>query len=600
MSRKCILRTVIVCAIGMSASIAAAQETVTLTSTADFEKGNNEGLISTALDQVARDVITAGTVGAWSATTALPSVRMAHTSVAYNGFVYTIGGFGANLAYLSDVLVAPLNADGSVGPWTATTALPSARARHGSVAYNGFLYAIGGFDSNTNPIGDVLVASINADGTVGAWASTTALPSGRVYHTSVAYNGFVYVIGGYNGSSSLSDVLVAPVNADGTVGAWSTTTALPSVRAAHSSVAYNGSVYVIGGSVTSDAISQSTNAVLVAPLFADGTVGTWSTSTPLPAGRLLHASVAHDGFLYAIGGFTGTETEPSYIAYSAVLVTPLNADGTVGAWSATTALSSARGWLTSVLHNGFVYAIGGASGILSGASAEVLDAPIDADTGNMNQTPARLRGYYSHLVDLQSDTSTRFIILNGQASPGGSVRLQVRLAEDATGVFGSETVVDPAPLGSAVPGAGRYVWIRLTLDDTQTTDVAQPTTISDITVSPIAPPTAGIVNDGTGADIDTQTSTTTIHANWSGFSAASGDPIASYEWAIGSAFGLTDIQAWTEVGLVTSASNSSLSLTVGTTYYFQVRAISDLGLTSQASSTDGVKVAPPSDGGGGG
>ncbi|MBI4564257.1 MAG: hypothetical protein HY716_06150 [Planctomycetes bacterium] len=39
----------------------------------------------------------------------------------------------------------------------------------------------------------------------------------------------------------------------------------------------------------------------------------------------------------------------------------------------------------------------------------------------------------------------------------------------------------------------------------------------------------------------------------------------------------------------------------GTTYYVQVRAISGLGLTSPASSSDWVKVvAPPTDGGGGG
>ncbi|MBI4566525.1 MAG: hypothetical protein HY716_17745 [Planctomycetes bacterium] len=55
------------------------------------------------------------------------------------------------------------------------------------------------------------------------------------------------------------------------------------------------------------------------------------------------------------------------------------------------------------------------------------------------------------------------------------------------------------------------------------------------------------------------------------------------------------------MGLVTSATNSSLTLTVGTTYYIQVRAISGLGLTSPVSSSDGVKVVvPPADGGGGG
>ncbi|MBI2930505.1 MAG: hypothetical protein HYY16_02545, partial [Planctomycetes bacterium] len=109
-------------------------------------------------------------------------------------------------------------------------------------------------------------------------------------------------------------------------------------------------------------------------------------------------------------------------------------------------------------------------------------------------------------------------------------------------------------------------------------------------------PIAGSVNDGPGPDISYQTSTTTIAANWSGFS----DPesgIASYEWAVGTAPGATDVQAFVSVGASTSASNSSLTLTSGTTYTVTVRAINGAGLSTTASS-DGVRVddTPPAGG----
>ena len=106
-------------------------------------------------------------------------------------------------------------------------------------------------------------------------------------------------------------------------------------------------------------------------------------------------------------------------------------------------------------------------------------------------------------------------------------------------------------------------------------------------------PVAGTVNDGLAADIDFQTSTTTITANWTGFS----DPesgITGYEWAIGTTSGGTDVQAFTSVGTATSATNATLTLSNGTKYYVTVRATNGAGLTNTATS-DGVTVdtTPP-------
>src|SRR5258706_2661732 len=136
---------VVVCGFVSGAAAVSAQQPVTLTSTTDFQRGNNEGLISTAQDRVTRGLITAGTMGAWSSSTGLPSQSDSHTSTTYNGFVYVIGGRDLSTgAYLDGVRVAPINANGSIGAWSTTTALPSARGWLSSVAYNGFLYVSGG------------------------------------------------------------------------------------------------------------------------------------------------------------------------------------------------------------------------------------------------------------------------------------------------------------------------------------------------------------------------------------------------------------------------------------------------------------------------
>ena len=114
-------------------------------------------------------------------------------------------------------------------------------------------------------------------------------------------------------------------------------------------------------------------------------------------------------------------------------------------------------------------------------------------------------------------------------------------------------------------------------------------TSNGVTVDTTAPVATGLPNDGAGADLDYQTSTTTLAANWATVFADAQSTIAGYEWAIGTTSGGTNVQGYTSVGTATSGSNSSLSLTAGTTYYVTVRATNGAGLQSTATS-DGVTV----------
>ncbi len=112
------------------------------------------------------------------------------------------------------------------------------------------------------------------------------------------------------------------------------------------------------------------------------------------------------------------------------------------------------------------------------------------------------------------------------------------------------------------------------------------------------PPQAGQVMDGLAGDINTQTSTTTIQANWSGFVDESGS-IAEYRWAIGTTPGGTEVQTWTSVGTATLASNTTLALSAGTTCFVAVCAFDAAGNQSVPAASNGVRVEPGSPGGGG-
>ena len=106
------------------------------------------------------------------------------------------------------------------------------------------------------------------------------------------------------------------------------------------------------------------------------------------------------------------------------------------------------------------------------------------------------------------------------------------------------------------------------------------------TTPPSAPPA---VRDGTGAGTSTTMSTTQLSANWD----MSTDPesgISGYQYAIGTTAGGTQIVHWTSLGYVSQVTRTGLSLTVGQTYYFSVRAKNGNGLTGGATNSKGQTV----------
>lgn len=197
-------------------------------------------------------------------------------------------------------------------------------------------------------------------------------------------------------------------------------------------------------------------------------------------------------------------------------------------------------------------------------------------------------------------TETSVTLLATATDAGDVVKVQIELKPILTpfdGVNYSETALGASPLNGQIAfnglAAGGYKWQARAVDDAGNASawMSAPVALPHFTINaPVdtTPPTGGLVNDGTGSDVDSQASTTSISANWSGFV----DPqsgIASYEWAIGTTAGGTNVQTYAPVA-GTSATNAALALTNGATYFVSVRAINGAGLTGAAVSSDGVTV----------
>lgn len=115
----------------------------------------------------------------------------------------------------------------------------------------------------------------------------------------------------------------------------------------------------------------------------------------------------------------------------------------------------------------------------------------------------------------------------------------------------------------------------------------------DINVDTTSPSVVPVVNDGNLAvDVDTWTSTNSVSANW-GSATDANSGIARYWYALGTAPGLTDVVNWTDNSWNDSVLVTGLSLMVGQTYYFSVKAENAAGLMGAVCSSDGFTIVPP-------
>lgn len=282
-------------------------------------------------------------------------------------YLYMTGGYvnggqghaGSNFA--SSCSRAPINADGTLGPWEGVTFLPSGLFSHQVIVAGNTVYLIGGSQySNGNAL---FQASINADGSIGEWVTVTSnIPAGqrefsqavltkdRIYLVGGSYGGGyhattlvasvysgsissftdagfnlpvaltqghliatknrLYFIGGFNGVG-VNTVYTTTLDGNGAIsGPWTATTAFPVTVYGGSSFVTRNAAYIIGG-------TGATTQIYGAPINADGTLGTWSLVGSIPVAKVQTGVVAVNNKLYLLNG--GFSTSYSSDIYSCAL-----------------------------------------------------------------------------------------------------------------------------------------------------------------------------------------------------------------------------------------------------------------------------------------
>lgn len=345
---------------------------VVITSASDFTDGNTESNIDISPDQINRGGLTGGTIGTWATTGAgFTTARYFQGQAVYNGYVYIGGGLGASA--LSDVQYAKINSDGTLGTWTATTSIPGGNAARygvGMVAYNNRMYIMGGYTGSTY-LDDVMYTTINSDGTLDStWTtSSVVLPSTRYAFGLVAYNNKFYLTGGSNATVK-NDAYYATINADGSIGSWTSTSVVTNSRFKHSMVAYNGYMYVAGGNNG----ATYYNDVQYSKIASDGSLGAWTATSSFATGRYSMGLVVYNGYMYLAGGNANS------VLQSDTQYAKVNANGTLGAWgtlSSLTGTNATRYGNTMFGYNGWLYSLGGnhATPLLNEVQYVQIDTP---------------------------------------------------------------------------------------------------------------------------------------------------------------------------------------------------------------------------------
>ncbi len=392
-----------------------------------------------------------GNIGTWTEDTVgtIGTARTENQTVAYNGYLYVLGGRNSGGTGLNSVEYAPLNNDGSVGTWQTTSSFTNARVTFAAAAQNDYMYILGGRNpSSSTYYKDIQYAKINTDGSLGTWASAgTDVYNGGQGVCMVVHNGYIYSLGGWDGSIHHVSVRYALQNSNGTIGTWQTAPDFTRARSNIQCMAYGGYIYVSGGEG-----NLGNNDVQYATLNANGSIGSWQYTNGYNSGRANHGMVAYNGYMYVIGGVKSTSLNTSL---GDAQYAPINPNGTLGVWQHTTSPGTYY-YADIVAYNGYIYLPAQDNGTYL---ATTRSAPLS--------TIARI-GHYSKVVDIGEINKFTGITYGGTL-PGGTLQINYRTA-GTDGVFGSSYNVGrpPSPEGPCIGtyGTGRYIWISLTLDDT--------------------------------------------------------------------------------------------------------------------------------------
>ena len=237
--------------------------------------GGEDG--STVLGDVYFASASSSGLGSWSIETAYPNPLAAISCVTYSGYIYCVGGFDNNGDETSSTYYASLSS--GLTSWTGTTQYPLAADAASCMVSSGDIYCVAGetaSGSNQNsPISDVYYAPLSSSG-IGQWTAALSYPTALAAPACASYSGYVYCVGGFDSNlHSSADAYYGAVSSSG-VASWSNAPPYPLAIDTSTCVAYQGDIYCVSG--TSD--TQGKQNIVSSSYYAAISGATTTSTTP--------------------------------------------------------------------------------------------------------------------------------------------------------------------------------------------------------------------------------------------------------------------------------------------------------------------------------
>jgi len=173
--------------------------------------------------------------------------------------------------------------------WQELAPLPEARAGLAAAAYDNAIYAIAG-ETESGPSGLVERYDPQTD----TWTRLSDKPTAVTHVSGVLLGEKIYVPGGELASGLPTDVLeVYDPRKDG----WEAKASLPQAASGYALAAYEGQMYLFGGWDGEKALDIA--------LRYDPLDDTWYPATPMPSARAYAGAAEAGGKIYVLGGWDG-------------------------------------------------------------------------------------------------------------------------------------------------------------------------------------------------------------------------------------------------------------------------------------------------------
>ena len=308
-----------------------------------------------------RSVSTAGVVNTiWADLRLVPPSSTMPTviygAIACYPLTLTYGSGGASAA------ASPSNSVGcSSGSYTAGQSITLTATTNSGYGFNGWT---GTSSSGSNPWAFTMPSSLASEQAnfAALWTSqSNSLSQGSEDLSCVAYNNYLYCMGGTTNpssySGSLNTVQYASVLGGGSASTWHTANSLSYAAYGLRCVTSGGYIYCMDGSVSGYGADGQLDVIQYAKLQSDGSVSSWSTSANslgYSMGLDDDSCTTSGSNIYCMGGYGYSGVITSQVEYG----TALGATGT-SAWSSTNSLAVGVYDHSCIVSSGYIYCMGG-------------------------------------------------------------------------------------------------------------------------------------------------------------------------------------------------------------------------------------------------